>query len=161
MHCVIRGPFAQYSPSFLSSCTRKATIFGKQSMNQNFYSTARGTEICKQQARIKLQRQQLPCPGGVWRQGCMTSVLFSCGSGWAAGAAWYQKPAQSGGKKLFRLFHLEKKILLWSALKIKILVHAALFLAGYSQNRAPVFTRWRNWGAERQNELDKGHWWSN
>lgn len=62
---------------FLEQLHKKSHNIWKVKYESNFLQhTTRGTEICKQQARMKLQWQQLPRPGGVWRQGCMTSVLF-------------------------------------------------------------------------------------
>lgn len=62
---------------FLKQLHKKSHNIWKVKFESKFLQhTTRGTEICKQQARMKLQWQQLPCPGGVWRQGCMTLVLF-------------------------------------------------------------------------------------
>lgn len=76
MHCHKR-PVCTILAIFLKQLHKKSHNIWKVKYESNFLQhTARGTEICKEQARMKLQWQQLPRPGGVWRQGCMTSVLL-------------------------------------------------------------------------------------
>lgn len=123
------------SASFLRSCTRKATKFAKSSMNQNFYSRQ------PEELKFAISKQEWNCSGS----SCCVQVVCVGGR-----AAWHQfsfnvVPGELLGQHGVKTqlnpvereisgFYLEKKkILLWSALRIKILicVYAALFWLYY------------------------------